>query len=612
MACFALMRTDVGAVPGAIRSKSTAANSTAANSMAANSVPAGFGPAALDSAYKLMPTLGAGQTVAVVDAFNDPTADGDLAVYRSQYGLAACTVANGCLRIVNQSGATTPLPGTDTGWAGEESLDLDMVSAVCPACHIILVEANSAGGTDLYAAVDRAVAMGAKFVSNSWGTGEYAGETGDDAHFNHPGVAVVASSGDAGYGTAYPAASPYVTAVGGTTLSTSAATRGWTETAWSGAGSGCSAYEPKPAWQTAATSCATRAVTDVAAVADPYTGVAVYQTTGASGWVVYGGTSVAAPIVAATYALAGTPATGTNPASYLYARSAYLYDVTTGTNGTCATAVWCAAGTGWDGPTGLGTPESTAAFTNAAIPTLTMAAIPTQTTRVGTPVSLQLSASGGVPPYTWAAVSGLPAGLSVNAATGLVTGAPTAVHSLTVTVRVTDAIGRTAARSFNWVVTPDPSCTAAQLFGNPGFETGTATPWTTTPDVVSSNGGGSETAHTGTWFAWLDGYGTVHTDTLAQTVTVPAGCKAVLSFYLRVDTADTSTTVKDTTLTVQATVAGTTSTLATFSNLDQTGGYTLVTLPITGTGATTVTFTGAENASLPTSFVIDDTALNVT
>lgn len=350
MSCLAIRQTDT-VQPKAFATKAVVAAAT----------PAGYGPANLASAYKLSSTGGTGATVAIVDAYNDPSAAADLAKYRSQYGLPACTTATGCLRIVNQSGATSPLPTSDAGWAGEESLDLDMVSAVCPKCHIILLEARTASDTDLFAAEDTAVRLGAKYVSNSYGGPEWSGQTSADSHFNHPGVAITASTGDNGTGAIYPATSRYVTAVGGTSLRTAANTRGWTETAWSGAGSGCSVYDVKPSWQTVTTGCAKRAEADVSAVADPNTGVAVYQTYGGPGWTVYGGTSASAPIIAATYALAGVPGSADHPASYPYAHRANLFDVTRGSNGSCG-APLCTAGTGWDGPTGLGTPNGTAAF----------------------------------------------------------------------------------------------------------------------------------------------------------------------------------------------------------------------------------------------------------
>ena len=331
-------------------------------------VPSGYGPADLQSAYKLpSSTRGAGQTVAIVDAYNDPTAEADLAVYRSTYGLPACTTANGCFRKVNQSGQASPLPRTDTGWAGEISLDVDMVSAICPNCNILLVEANNPNTGNLGTAVNTAVNLGAKFVSNSYGGPEDGSENSDDSlYFNHPGVVITASTGDNGFGVSYPASGKGVTAVGGTSLTRDTSTRGWSETVWNGAGSGCSGSVAKPAFQVGLnTGCGKRAEADVAAVADPQTGVAVYQTFGASGWAVYGGTSAASPIIASVYALAGNPGATDSPNSYPYAHTTALNDVTTGSNGNCG-APLCTAGVGYDGPTGLGTPQGTVAFSRLA------------------------------------------------------------------------------------------------------------------------------------------------------------------------------------------------------------------------------------------------------
>ncbi|HJQ43145.1 MAG TPA: S53 family peptidase [Jatrophihabitantaceae bacterium] len=327
---------------------------------AATAGPSGFGPTDIQSAYKLSTSAGAGKTVAIVDAYNDPTAEADLGVYRSQFGLTACTTANGCFRKVSQTGSTTALPATDAGWATEISLDLDMVSAACPACKILLVEANSASFANLAAAVNYAASQpGVVAISNSYGGGDQA----ELSAYNHPGIAITASTGDGGYGVESPASFPHVVAVGGTSLKKSATTRGWTETAWSGAGSGCSSRNARPSWQTSATKCSGKANADVSAVADPYTGVAVYDSTpyqNASGWQVYGGTSASSPIVASVYAMSGN--TAGYPASYTWAHASGLFDVTSGTNGHCRTKVWCTAGTGWDGPTGLGTPNGTSAF----------------------------------------------------------------------------------------------------------------------------------------------------------------------------------------------------------------------------------------------------------
>ena len=328
----------------------------------ATSGPTGYNPADLQAAYALNLSGGSGQTIAIVDAYDDPSAESDLAVYRSHFGLPACTTANGCFRKVNQTGGTK-YPRGNSGWAEEISLDLDMASAVCAQCKIILVEATSNSYANLFAAVDEAVKLGAKAISNSYGGGESSSELGYETHFNHPGIAITASSGDGGYGVEYPAASQYVTAVGGTSLTRASNARGFSETAWSGAGSGCSAYVAKPGWQTDG-GCTHRTVADVSAVADPNTGVSVYDTYGLGrrgGWLVFGGTSVSSPIVASVYALAG------NAASTLYGSSPYrsptsLFDVTSGTNGSCGGSYLCTALAGYDGPTGLGTPNGVGAF----------------------------------------------------------------------------------------------------------------------------------------------------------------------------------------------------------------------------------------------------------
>jgi N-acetylneuraminic acid mutarotase len=363
--CFALRRAGT---PSSVHGPEAGATVAA---------PAGYGPGDLRSAYSLPSDGGAGQTIAIVDAYDDPTAEADLAVYRQQYGLPACTTANGCFSKVDQQGGTN-YPPTDAGWDGEISLDLDMVSAIAPEAHILLVEANDSSETNLAASVDEAVALGAKFVSNSYGS-TYSSAPGSgedpsdpttlDAYYDHPGVAVVASSGDSGYGVAYPAASQFVTSVGGTSLTRDpGSARGWSETAWSGAGSGCSLYDPKPAFQHDS-GCANRSVADVSAVANPATGVAVYQS--GLGWNVYGGTSVASPIIASVYADAGTPAAGTYPNSYPYAAGTGLNDVTSGNNGSCTVGYLCNAVTGYDGPTGLGTPDGLQAFRTGPHGTLT-------------------------------------------------------------------------------------------------------------------------------------------------------------------------------------------------------------------------------------------------
>jgi len=321
--------------------------------------PSGYGPADIQSAYGLAGLSSGGRTVAIVDAYDDPTAEADLATYRSQYNLPACTTANGCFRKVNQTGGTS-YPRTDAGWATEISLDLDMVSAACPDCKILLVEANSASFANLGTAVNYAATQGVSAISNSYGGSDSAGTSA----YDHPGIAITASTGDNGYGIESPASFDSVVAVGGTSLSKASGTaRGWSEKAWSGAGSGCSTLNAKPSWQTSATQCSGKANADVSAVADPNTGVAVYDSTsyqGRKGWQVYGGTSASSPIIGSVYALSGN--TSGYPASYTWGHTSGLNDVTSGSNGSCTTSVWCTSGTGWDGPTGLGTPNGTSAF----------------------------------------------------------------------------------------------------------------------------------------------------------------------------------------------------------------------------------------------------------
>lgn len=352
--CYAEFRTDIaGALPSLRATMGKRTNS---------STPSGYGPSDIQSAYNLpSATAGAGQTVAIVDAYNDPSAESDLGVYRSQFGLPACTTANGCFRKVNQSGGTK-YPRSNGGWAQEISLDLDMVSAVCPNCHILLVEASSASNSNLNTAENTAVSLGGNVVSNSYGGSE---TSATNAAYDHPGHIITASAGDSGTGASQPCSYATVVCIGGTSLTRASNTRGWSETAWSGSGSGCSAKVSKPSWQTD-TGCTMRSEADTSAVADPNTGVAVYDSysyQGASGWLVFGGTSVASPLVASVYALAGNAASLDAAQSvWQHGGTSALNDVTSGSNGTCSISYICNAGPGYDGPTGWGTPNGTAAF----------------------------------------------------------------------------------------------------------------------------------------------------------------------------------------------------------------------------------------------------------
>ena len=462
--------------------------------------PSGYGPSDIQGAYKLpSATTGAGRTVAIVDAYDLPTAESDLAVYRAQYGLPACTTANGCFRKINQSGGTTP-PAADAGWGGEIALDLDMVSATCPLCNILLVEASSASISNLGTAVNQAVSQGAVAVSNSYGGGEGNDTFYDTQYYKHPGVAITASTGDDGYGTSYPAASPWVTAVGGTSLTkASGTTRGWSESAWSGAGSGCTTGEAKPSFQTDS-GCAKRTVADVSAVADPNTGVAVYDTYQNPGWQVYGGTSASSPIVASVYAMATRPPAAVFPVAYPYATRTALFDVTTGNNGSCSGSYLCTSMAGYDGPTGLGTPNGTNAFSPPAV-------VP------GAPTIGTATAGNGQATVTWTAPASdggsAITGYTVTPSIGGVAQAPQAFASTatsqtisglangttyTFKVAATNSIGTGTASAASNAVTPAAPTTVpgAPTIGTATAGNGQATvTWT----VPASDGGSAITGY---------------------------------------------------------------------------------------------------------------------
>lgn len=303
----------------------------------ASSSPTGLSPATIKSAYSFSTstTAGAGKTVAIVDAYNDPNAESDLAVFASQYRLPACTTANGCFQKVNQTGGTS-YPHTDSGWALEISLDVQWAHAIAPGAKILLVEASSNSFANLLAAEDYAKAH-AQYVSNSWGGSESSGEAQYDSHFVRTGVSFFVSAGDAGLPAEYPSASPNVISVGGTTLHFSGGTFS-SETGWSGGGGGCSAYETATAAQAAFSGYSQvrcggkRATPDVSLDADPASGVSVYDTVryqGQSGWFTIGGTSASSPMWAARSADSGA----TVNAAYVYGSSITYRDITSGNNG---------------------------------------------------------------------------------------------------------------------------------------------------------------------------------------------------------------------------------------------------------------------------------------
>ena len=347
--CFAHVVTDARGNP--MNGKATPA-----------AVPSGYGPADLKAAYAV-PAGSGSPTVAIVDAFAYPTAAADLAAYRAQYGLPPCTTASGCLRIVGQNGGKPP-SRVDVGWDQEQALDLDMVSAACPNCHILLVQASSASFSNLWSGVDYAKTQpGVRAVSNSYGNTDSPSYAQYDSHYSGNNIAITVSTGDYGYGAQWPATAPGAIAVGGTSLTHSGA--GYSESAWNGAGSGCGLGHPKPGWQGGVTdACAGRMEADISSVADPNTGVAVYGpvTRSRSGWMVFGGTSASAPFIGALFALRNG---SINAASSVYANKTALHDVTTGSNGSsCPVNYYCHAGGGYDGPTGLGTPNGLGAFSN--------------------------------------------------------------------------------------------------------------------------------------------------------------------------------------------------------------------------------------------------------
>jgi Subtilase family len=343
---------------------------------------AGFGATALRKAYEIRAVGSRNNVIAIVDATHSGTAFDDVSEYRKTFGLPALTDCtskaaasqsvpsgkNACFIQLDQNGSPSRAATTeDAGWAQETALDLEMASAACPKCSLLLVEGATASFEDLSGAVGLAAAFdGVKAISNSYGGSDVSG-----AQFTQYsaaaaiGIAVTASSGDFGFGVEAPASFEGVVAVGGTSLTVDTNGTWLAESAWAGSGSGCSALNAKPFWQAASdTKCNGKLTADVAAVADPATGVSVYYN---GGWYVFGGTSASAPLIAGLYALKHD--FGASAGDFTATNAARLHDVTAGSNATssaakraCKVALWCTAGFGFDGPTGLGTPFGTGAF----------------------------------------------------------------------------------------------------------------------------------------------------------------------------------------------------------------------------------------------------------
>ena len=333
-----------------------------------NSVPSGYGPKQFLGAYNLSGQASGKKIIGIVDAYDDPNIQKDLNTYSNTMGITSLPTCVGstasssapCFQKVNQNGVAGNYPFKNSGWDLEIALDVEIAHAACQNCSIVLVEARNNQTTNLMSAIDTAARLGANVISDSWGGSEFSGETSYDYHFNHPGVAITFSSGDSGYGAEYPAASSLVTAVGGTTLHINSDNSYNNENAWDGSGSGCSAYESKPAWQTDS-ACARRTVADVSADADPVTGAAVYDSIpyqNQTGWFQVGGTSLASPLIAATYALSGNTSSPQLP----YSNPSALHDIVSGSNGSCGGSYLCTAKPGYDGPTGLGSPNGVSDF----------------------------------------------------------------------------------------------------------------------------------------------------------------------------------------------------------------------------------------------------------
>jgi hypothetical protein len=313
-------------------------------------------------------------------------------------------------------------------------------------------------------------------------------------------------------------------------------------------------------------------------------------------------------MIAAMYALAGNP--GSTPADDIYTHTSDFYDVTSGSNGSCSPAYLCTAETGYDGPTGIGTPDGIAGLVSGGSTsnTVTVTSPGNQTGTVGTAASLQISATDSASGQTLTySATGLPAGLSINSSTGLISGTPTTAGTYSVTVTAKDTTGASGSASFTWTISSASSCSStANVVGNPKFASG-STDWTASSGVIGEYASDGEPPISGSNYdAWLDGYGEPHTDTLSQSVTIPSGCSGTLQVWLHIDSQQTSGT--NGSFTVQ--VAGTT--IATFTNLNANSGYTehSYTLPTSDSGKSIkILFTGTENNDNNTSYVVGEVQL---
>jgi subtilase family serine protease len=593
------------------------------NTATPDATPSGYGPSQYDGAYRFnnIGEDGTGITVALWE-FDGYTAS-DLSTYNSQYGLSGPAATT-----VSVDGANyNSNPGDGQG---EVELDSDIVRGVAQKASQLVYEAPNSNQGQIDMANKIVSDDKAQVISISWGGCEADQGTSEMNSTDNAlsqavaeGMTIYSASGDSGSadcqsgatGVDYPASSPYVSGAGGTTLTVSGTT--WSsEKAWSDSGGGVSTVYAKPSWQTSSGS--KRTVPDISGNADyPGSPYAIYI---AGSWQPVGGTSCVAPLWSGFTALvdqkakaAGKATMGLiNPALYAAATANYsanFHDITSGSNGGFS------AGPGVDDVTGIGSPiGDTLANTlvgggSTGGNTVTVTSPGNQNTATGSSVNLTVQGSDSAgAALSWSA-TGLPTGLSINASTGVISGTATTAGTYSVTVTAKDSTGASGSASFTWTVgSSGGGCTAGQKLGNPGFESGN-TVWSATSGVIGQNNSQGEPAHSGSWDAWLDGYGQTHTDTVSQSVTIPTGCSATLSFYLHIDTAETTTTTQYDKLTVKL---GST-TLATFSNLNAASGYTQHSYNVSSFAGQTVTltFTGSEDSTEQTSFVLDDTAVNV-
>jgi kumamolisin len=589
----------------------------------------GFSPSQYDTAYRFnqVGADGTGVTVALWEF--DGYKASDLTTYNSQYGLtgpAATTVS-----VDGQSYDSSP-----GGGEGEVELDSEIVRGVAPKATQLVYEApnTDAGEVDM---ANKIVSDGrASVISISWGGCEQDSTSSSITSTNNAfsqavaqGISIYSASGDDGSrdcsrtqsgsgvrAVDFPGSSVFDTSVGGTSLTLGSGGTYSSESAWSSSGGGVSTVFARPSWQPGTQT--KRTVPDVSSDANPSTGFSIFS---GGSWTEFGGTSCAAPLWSGYSALynqraaaAGKPNLGfANPAVYqILAGSSYattFHDVKTGSNQDFA------ATTGYDEVTGIGSPIADA-LTSTLLGTgggtggntVTVTNPGNQSTAVGASVSLTVHGTDSAGAALTYSASGLPTGLSINATSGVVSGTASSAGTFSVTVSASDSTGASGSASFTWTVTSGSTTCTGQKLGNPGFESGN-TVWSASASVIGQNGSQGEATHAGTWNAWLDGYGTTHTDTVTQSVAIPAGCHATLSFFLHIDTAETTTTTAFDKLTVKA---GST-TLATYSNLNSATGYSSKTFDVSSLAGTTVTvsFSGTEDTSLQTSFVLDDTSLAI-